>query len=69
MDEDALDSLDSGEITNLAYEARDLEEIAEAMIDLADAIWDMGHNRPALDTLAAARATQRAAHTIGEIDG
>ena len=68
-DKDALASLEARQITNLAYEARDLDEVGEAMIDLADELWDMGHDGPALLTLAAARATQKAAHRIGEIDG
>ena len=66
---DALASLEASTITNLAYEARDLSEVAEAMIDLADELWDMGHDGPALVTLAAARATQKAAYRIGAIDG
>ncbi len=66
---EVMDSLDNREITNFAYEVRDLDEIAEALIDLADELWDMGHNMPSLTTLAAGRAVAKAAYQIGEIDG
>ena len=66
---DALDSLDNREITNLAYEARDLREVAEALVDLADELWELGHDSAAGMTNVAARAVQLAADKIGAIDG
>ncbi len=62
-------SLDNREITNLAYEARDLEEVAEAMRELADELADLGHTKAAGMTDVAARATEMAADRIGAIDG
>ena len=63
------DSLDNREITDLAYEARDLEDVAGALIELADELWDMNHRSEALATLRAGRAVEQAADKIGAIDG
>jgi hypothetical protein len=67
--QDALDSLAASEITNLAYEARDLREVAEAMVDLADELWQLEHDHAAGMTDVAARAVRMAADRIGAING
>ena len=63
------DSLDDREITDLAYEARDLMDVAGALDELAQELWNMRHYLGATLTKRAATAVQQAADTIGDIDG
>ena len=67
--ENAKASLDRAEITELAYEQRDLEDTAGALRDLGKELYELGHERAAAVTRVAAMAVQKAANTIGEIDG
>ncbi len=67
--EDAKASLEDNEITNLAYEARDLYDVAEALRELSNELGLLYHDSAALATNRAALAVRFAADKIGAING